>query len=147
MSAACLELVVAKLQAREPDIVDTVLDFVLSHTAQDGVTRYCGEKHIVVDVRATKIVNGAFYQWDIVSVTFPNSLTHIGHRAFRRCQHLMSIKLPDSIVHVGDWAFYNCQFIKHVEHPKNLIYVGVAAFSRFTFVFFWSLVASHTSIP
>ena len=93
-SALCLKLVLAKLQAHEPDIVDVVLDFVFSRTAQDGVTRYCGEKDMLVDVRCTSVGFRAFQaSISLVSVTLPNSVTHIGKGAFCECTSLVSVML------------------------------------------------------
>jgi hypothetical protein len=51
----------------------------------------------------------------IQSVTLPNSLTHIGERAFSSCRNLSSITLPPNIQFIGTYAFMYCNSLLTVH--------------------------------
>lgn len=52
----------------------------------------------------TSIASSAFYNNQLTSVNFPNSVTHIGNVAFRDNQ-LTSVNIPDSVTSISTYAF------------------------------------------
>jgi len=68
------------------------------------------------------IADGAFAGSDdgadinplIHSITFPNSLIHIGKRAFNWCFNLTSITIPKSVQSIGDYAFSSCNSLTSI---------------------------------
>lgn len=66
---------------------------------------------------------------NIRDITFSptNNLTHIGHFAFRRCD-IQKIELPDSISHIGSRAFEECLSLQDVHMPSNLTSISVGLF-------------------
>lgn len=48
----------------------------------------------------------AFASSTISSITFPDTITHIGRHAFGVCKNLTSITIPSSVVHIGSGAFF-----------------------------------------
>ena len=46
------------------------------------------------------------------SIIIPNSVTSIGHMAFRACTYLESIIIPDSVTEIGINAFMSCTSLK-----------------------------------
>lgn len=48
----------------------------------------------------------AFALSSISSITFPDTITHIGSHAFSVCKNLTSITIPSSVVHIGSGAFF-----------------------------------------
>lgn len=56
----------------------------------------------------TEIGNGAFYLCRFNKVVIPNSVTKIGHTAFKDSQQLTECVLPDSITEIGANTFIGC---------------------------------------
>jgi hypothetical protein len=53
----------------------------------------------------TSIVDGAFYQCRLQSVTIPDGVTSIGKSVFAGCWSMMSVTIPSSVTSIGDRAF------------------------------------------
>lgn len=64
--------------------------------------------------RVTSIVEGAFQESNIVSITIPDSVTSIGAYAFNTCSSLTSITISDSVTSIGNYAFGNCSKLKEI---------------------------------
>ncbi len=62
----------------------------------------------------TSIVDGAFQESNIVSITIPDSVTSIGDYAFNTCSSLTSITISDSVTSIGDYTFGNCSELKEI---------------------------------
>ena len=77
----------------------------------------------------TGIGEKAFFQKNITSVTFPNSITSIGASAFMYCQVLDSIEIPEHVTIIPTDAFASCQNLKHVKLPEGLTEIGNSAFN------------------
>ncbi|MDD7651517.1 MAG: leucine-rich repeat domain-containing protein [Candidatus Faecousia sp.] len=67
----------------------------------------------------TKIGEQAFEGYDLTSVSFPETVTHIEMYAFRDCECLERVELPDSLLELGAWAFDECDALKELRIPKN----------------------------
>ena len=59
----------------------------------------------------------------------PQSVTHIGKRAFAECDYLSSITIPNSVVSIGEDAFYSCKSLTSITIPNSVTSIGLAAFS------------------
>jgi len=56
----------------------------------------------------------------LTSITIPDSVTHIGDRAFYDCSSLTSTIIPDSVAEIGHGVFKDCSALKFVVVPDNL---------------------------
>lgn len=101
------------------------------------ITGYTGaDRDIVIpkeiDGRpVTKIGEQAFEDYDLTSVSFPETVTHIEMYAFRDCECLERVELPDSLLEVGAWTFDGCDALKELRIPKNAalvaeVYYGIS---------------------
>ena len=77
----------------------------------------------------TGIGEKAFFQKNITSVTFPNSITSIGSAAFMYCQVLDSIEIPERVTIIPTDVFASCQNLRHVKLPEGLTEIGNSAFN------------------
>lgn len=70
----------------------------------------------------TEIGNGAFYLCRFNKIVIPNSVTKIGHTAFRDSQQLTECVLPDSITEIGSNTFMGCYNLtsNNFHIPANL---------------------------
>ena len=95
------------------------------------VKGYTGYDYVVPSIietdgqsyEVTTIEDEAFRGSLIPSITIPNSVTYIGHRAFRDCQCLTSVSIPSSVTFIGDEVFRFCHCLEtiHIE-DGNPIY-------------------------
>ena len=65
---------------------------------------------------------------NLMSITLPNSITHIKDEAFRNCTNLTNIQLPYNLTEIGDDAFYDCTSLINVQLPDTLVKIGEHAF-------------------
>uniref|UniRef100_UPI00404A024B leucine-rich repeat protein n=2 Tax=Gelidibacter sp. TaxID=2018083 RepID=UPI00404A024B len=86
-----------------------------------NITRNC-ETYSV-----TEIGNDAFISKGITSVTFPNTLTHIGSNAFENNQIQSLTITPNTITHIGYEAFKSNQ-ITNLVIPNGVTHIEEAAF-------------------
>ena len=73
----------------------------------------------------THIGDKAFYECDgLTAITIPDSVTHIGESAFRRCRNLSSITIPDSVTHIDELAFEGCYKLDSITIPDSVTHIG-----------------------
>ena len=77
----------------------------------------------------TAIGESAFFQRDITSITFPNSITSVGRAAFYCCSLLDSVVLPEKVTVIGDMLFANCTSLRRVVIPEGLTLIDNSAFN------------------
>ena len=83
----------------------------------------------VTVTNGTSIPDNAFSGCrDLISVTFPDTITSIGYCAFYNCANLESIEIPDGVTHIGYHAFYNCRTLEVVDIPDTVTSMGDAVF-------------------
>ena len=58
----------------------------------------------------------------------PDSITHIGEKAFWGCRNLSSITWSQNLEEIGEYAFAYCQSLTRVELPDSLTKLGSYAF-------------------
>lgn len=80
----------------------------------------------------TEILDEAFVNSSLTSITLPEGLTHIYQSAFGGCKGLKSISLPSSVTYLGQHAFTNCINLASVSLPEGLQVIDHSAFSDCT---------------
>ena len=78
-----------------------------------------------------KIIDGILVEClnkELTSVTIPDGVTSIGHRAFRDCKGLKSVIIPNGVTSIGDFAFYHCTDLTNISIPDGVTSIGVCAF-------------------
>ena len=106
----------------------------------------------VIPEGVTKIVELAFSESKISGVQFPESLTEIGSRAFRKCESLRSVTIPaavkkcgsnvfmhctaltsvtleDGVTEIADGEFRECKLLKSITIPESVTRLGDYAFA------------------
>ena len=63
------------------------------------------------------------------NTTIPNSVTHIGGKAFYNCSGLTSLTIPNSVTSIEGEAFSGCTGLTSVTIPNSVTYIGSGAFS------------------
>ena len=71
----------------------------------------------------------AFAQTRLTSVTIPNSVITIADRAFQGCHHLTSVNIPNSVISIGNLAFFHCSRLTYVKIPASVTHIGTNTFS------------------
>ena len=66
---------------------------------------------------------------NLVNITLPIGLTHMGDCVFYECRKLSNISLPSSLTHIGRGAFLNCESLTSLIFPSSITYIGDSAFS------------------
>ena len=62
-------------------------------------------------------------------LTFDDTITSIGEKAFYRCSSLTSITIPDSVTSIGGYAFDGCTLLTSITIPDSVTTIGWSAFS------------------
>lgn len=70
----------------------------------------------------------AFQNWDIESVSIPNSIVSIGDYAFQYCEKLTSVSVPSSVKSIGSYAFSYCSALSNITLSEGLKFIGEASF-------------------
>ncbi len=93
------------------------------------ITYFGREESVTLPDSVTHIGDRAFWEClSLQSITLPDSVTHIGDRAFWCCESLQSITLPDSVTHIGDRAFWCCNSLQSITLPDSVTHIGDSAF-------------------
>lgn len=78
------------------------------------------KKDITETYVVTAIAKSAFSYCDsLISVMLPNTITNIGHDAFRE-SGLTSIRIPESVDTIYYQMFLDCKYLKDVTIPSNV---------------------------
>ena len=61
-------------------------------------------------------------------LTFDDTITSIGEKAFYNCSSLTTVTIPDSVTSIGDSAFYGCSSLTNSTIPDSVTSIGDNAF-------------------
>jgi len=108
------------------------LDGVLFNKAQTELIRYPVGKpdssYVIPD--GVTNIDGAFTSCaNLVSVTFPASLTNVGDYAFSCCYHLADVQISETVTNIGESAFKYCTHLERLTIPSTVTSIGNGAFS------------------
>lgn len=67
--------------------------------------------------------------YELSTLTLPDSLVHIGDRAFSGCSFLRSVSFPRGLLSIGEQAFLSCSRLQQVSLPDGLESLGDRAFA------------------
>ena len=68
--------------------------------------------------------------YDLISLTIPDSVTHIGDHAFSKCMKLTTVKLPSNISCIGYGTFEDCSSLTTINIPNGIESIGDSAFKN-----------------
>ena len=88
------------------------------------------EYYVIIPDGVMSIGREAFFNSKLETVSLPDSLVHIGARAFMYCQRLAHVTIPDVVKCIGDKAFYHCEGLKSVTFLGDAPELGEDAFSN-----------------
>ncbi len=114
----------------EPYNTDAFGVQIISHTwdsiSLKGVITFDGDVTLVGDY--------AFYSeyWKnglpLISISFPECVTHIGKYAFHNCPILTTIDLPKRLLIIGEYAFMRCYSLDNLVIPDGVHEIKHGAF-------------------
>ncbi len=76
-------------------------------------------------IRAGELIE---YNGASADVIIPDSVTHIGSKAFAFCSALKSIKIPNTVVCIGEEAFVKCESLSEICIPNGVVEIKNGAF-------------------
>lgn len=85
--------------------------------------------HVTIPNTVTTIGHAAFRNSGLTGVTIPDSVTELASLAFKGCDKLTSIKLPKGITAIGDDMFHENRSLVSVTLPDGLTSIGTNAFA------------------
>ena len=113
-------------------------------TVDTGNANYSSDQGVLYNKEKTSLV--AYPAGKSGAFTIPNSVTSIGHGAFRECASLTSVTIPDSVTSIGDGAFENCTSLTSVTIPNSVTSIGGWTFKGCTSLTSVTIGNSVTSI-
>lgn len=65
---------------------------------------------------------------EMISFSYGEGGTHIGHSTFNGCSSLEEVSLPSTLKSIGSYAFSGCESLKELYVPEGVETIGVRAF-------------------
>ena len=100
------------------------------------VTKYTGNSADVTvpdEYEGAPVTEIGFYafeaEFDIASVTLPETVTLIGEGAFMDCSSLTSINIPAAVTGIDRGAFVGCSKLGKLDIPESVGYIREEAFT------------------
>ena len=101
-------------------------DSIIGHVDVPSYVQHNGTAYKVVSIGPE-----AFYETELSSITFPNTLRHIATQAFYRCKRLQYVIIPDSVTSIGGQAFYSCDSLRTIVLGESVNKIGSGAFASY----------------
>ena len=79
-------------------------------------------------LRVTEIGDEAFRECKAVTISIPDTITHIGSKAFYHCFSLTSVTLGSGVTSIGKQAFRSCSGLTSITIPESVTSIGNGAF-------------------
>ncbi len=76
----------------------------------------------IIETSSNTLISGC------INTTIPNSVTSIGHGAFKGCSGLTSVTIPNSVTSIGVEAFSYCSGLTSVTIPNSVTSIRSGAF-------------------
>jgi hypothetical protein len=73
-----------------------------------------------------------YINYNITSITIPDSMRNIGKNAFYGLSSLTSVVIPNSVTEIGERAFYGCVSLQNIVIPNSVTNIRENAFSGCT---------------
>jgi hypothetical protein len=83
---------------------------------------------VIIPNSVTSIGDSTFLDCGMTIVSIPNSVTNIGPGAFSNCHSLTNVTIPNSVNNIGDSVFYACESLTSVTIPDSVTNIGDSAF-------------------
>jgi hypothetical protein len=80
--------------------------------------------------QVTAMVNAAFSEARLSSVSLPDAITTLNSSAFYKCKYLRQVKWPANLRVIGDGAFFMCEALESAMLPKGVKELQDDAFWR-----------------
>lgn len=87
---------------------------------------YCAEDNVLFNKDKTELLY--FAGGKAGSYSIPNTVTHIGRRAFTSSKGLTSVIIPNSVTSIGESAFSKCKSLTSVTIPNSVTIIEYKAF-------------------
>lgn len=83
---------------------------------------------------------------NLVSVTLPDTITHISRFAFVHCINLETVNMPSSLYAIEQYAFHDCPKLTGISLPDGLAVIETRAFSGCSAITELTIPASCTQV-
>ena len=95
----------------------------------DRACNYWALQKVTFPDTLTEIGARAFQGSNLSEVSFPPKLRYVGNYAFASCP-LTSVSFPDGMTSISDYAFYGCEQLSEIRVPDTVDNIGADAFSE-----------------
>ncbi len=100
----------------------------LIETATKTLLLGCKNSIIPTDGSVTSIGLSAFFRSELISITIPDCITHIGDNAFEDCKELKNVTIGNGLTSIGWDAFRNCSELISITIPDSVTSIESGAF-------------------
>lgn len=85
-------------------------------------------KQVIINDGITCIDRFAFFEYSMINISIPDSVTSIKSHAFEECRNLERIKIPYGITKIEHETFFNALNLAEIEIPETVNFFAHNAF-------------------
>jgi hypothetical protein len=89
---------------------------------------YEGESYNVIEIEQSAFAHYNSDDYDLKSVTLPNSIKHLPHALFIGRASLTNVNLPKNLISISDSVFYDCKSLESITIPESVNMIEGSAF-------------------